>query len=190
MGVTSKELLEIVRSFDVKKVSGKLPQELIQEKDMLTDIITQTSLSMKEAEFKIQRLLDTSQNHTQLYIGPSHHVRLLPGIPQCFKIDLQDQTIPLKIFFRYKNGEQAGRQPPAAVEAQIVTKLVFGGGSSHFHTRKTVSQNRRVQSSKPKEGDFLQPELFFYGSFNVIGPDQKNCTISRQRPEKIVLEDP
>lgn len=68
-------------------------------------MINLASLSVKEAEYSLQRLLDTSENHTILYVGTNHQITLDPGIPKCFKIDLNDQTIPLKILFRYKSAD-------------------------------------------------------------------------------------
>lgn len=82
-------------------INGNLPKKILYEKNSLTNIIDQANLNMKEAQFKIHRLLDTSEFHTKLNYGPPTIVKLDPGIPHCFKVDLTDQIIPIKIHFKY-----------------------------------------------------------------------------------------
>lgn len=101
LGLTNEQIVAHIDRMTEEEVSGDLPKSFINSKDTLSDIISETNLRMKAAQYAMHRLLDAGEFHTCLLPRQQMNVELCPTVPRCFKLDLREYMNPLHIKFKY-----------------------------------------------------------------------------------------
>lgn len=65
------------------------PDALISHKRHISNRLESTKLGIKDAEYKLSKLIDFENFHTSLNPEQTLKLELFAGIPKCLKIDLR-----------------------------------------------------------------------------------------------------